>query len=77
MLSRISFALRHRTLRRAVVDPSDDNRIIVCCSHGEVRMKRRCPHQGAPLEDAYFKGDTLICQWHGCRFKLGQKDQPD
>ncbi len=75
MFSRILFALRHKTCRRVVVDPADANMIQVHCAHGVVRMKRRCPHQGAPLEDAYFQGDTLICQWHGCRFKLGGKER--
>jgi len=75
--SRILFALRHRTWRRVVVDPADPEKICVHSSRGVTRMKRRCPHQGAPLERAYFEGDTMICQWHGCRFKLGQKEQGD
>ena len=36
----------------------------------EVRLKRRCPHQGGPLEKGKIEGDDLVCPWHGCHFSL-------
>lgn len=70
--SRVSFALTHWTLKRVIVDPADDSKILVCGSGGETSLKRRCPHQGGPLEQGYFQGDDLICPWHGCRFRLAR-----
>lgn len=72
-LSRVWFALRHRTFGRKVVCPSDAEVLFVYHAGETVRLRRRCPHQGAPLETGYFDGDCLVCPWHGCRFRLARK----
>lgn len=72
LVSRLLFAVRHRTLSRVVVSPSDPTMIEVHHEGRVVRMKRRCPHQGAPLEQGYFDGEVLRCPWHGCGFDLAK-----
>lgn len=67
---RIFFALRYRTLRLVILHPSDAKKILVCSGDGVGEYPRRCPHQGAPMEDAVLRGDTLICPWHGCYYDL-------
>ncbi len=32
--------------------------------------ENRCPHAGAPLDDALIRGNTLTCVWHGFQFDL-------
>lgn len=71
MFSRIAFALAYRTLSRIAVDPADPEMIVVHRRGGALRMKRRCPHQGAFLETGYFRGSDLVCPWHGCKFPVG------
>lgn len=70
LLPRIRFALKYRSFRRIVRSPRDPRRIHVYHRGKEVTLPSRCPHQGASLESAYFSGDSLVCPWHGCRFKL-------
>jgi nitrite reductase/ring-hydroxylating ferredoxin subunit len=69
-MTRIRFAVRYKTIRRAVVTPGDPATISVYYRGQTLQLPRRCPHQGAPLESGYFAGDDLHCPWHGCRFKL-------
>jgi nitrite reductase/ring-hydroxylating ferredoxin subunit len=70
LFTRLRFALKHRTIGRKVLDSSEPTMILVYHKGKIVRMPRRCPHQGAPLEKGYLKGDTLVCPWHGCHFSL-------
>lgn len=30
----------------------------------------RCPHAGAPLQNAFISGTVITCPWHGWRFDL-------
>jgi nitrite reductase/ring-hydroxylating ferredoxin subunit len=71
LLSRLIFALRHRTLGRVVLTGEGaDARVIVHYRGRTTTLKRRCPHQGAPLELGYLEEGCLVCPWHGCRFPL-------
>ncbi len=67
---RVQFILKYRTLKRIVVEPSDSQSILVYHKGYVKKLKRRCPHQGAPLETGYFQEDALVCPWHGCHFPL-------
>jgi nitrite reductase/ring-hydroxylating ferredoxin subunit/uncharacterized membrane protein len=29
-----------------------------------------CPHRGAPMEGGEVIGDTIVCPWHGSRFRI-------
>ena len=33
-------------------------------------LSNRCPHQGAPLGEGHFDGDSIICPWHHWDFHL-------
>lgn len=35
-----------------------------------VKVPRRCPHRGGPLEQGAFQGAFLRCPWHGATFDL-------
>lgn len=76
LLARLSFALRHRTLARVAQAPGDPSHIEVFHRATVLRLPRRCPHQGAPLEKGRVEGDFLVCGWHGCRFPLLTRDAP-
>ena len=67
MLTRLLFALRHLTLKPVALS---GEQVLACHKGGVTAVKRRCPHQGAPLEEGWIEGDDLICPWHGCRFPL-------
>ena len=71
--TRLCFVLRYRTLKKIIPSVKDASQILVCHQGQIVQLKRRCPHQGALLENGYLKGSDLICPWHGCRFKLFNK----
>ncbi|MFD9427705.1 MULTISPECIES: Rieske (2Fe-2S) protein [unclassified Streptomyces] len=44
---------------------SDDGPYVARLVAGEPMVHRRlCPHRGAPLDDAYVIGRTLVCSWH-------------
>ena len=75
LLSRLSFALTHKTIRRIVVDPADGSKIYAHAAGATRHLKRRCPHQGGPLEKGYFQGNDLLCPWHGCRFRIAQSSK--
>ena len=34
-----------------------------------VALDARCPHRGAPMEEATEHDDCLVCPWHGSRFR--------
>lgn len=34
-------------------------------------LQAKCPHAGAPLEQAAICGDRLVCPWHKAAFQLG------
>gem|GEM_PF-1842367 len=68
--SRFLFAIKHKTLRRMVQCASQPAYVAVYHKGRETKLKRRCPHQGGPLEKGKIEGDDLICPWHGCRFSL-------
>ncbi|MBI4179348.1 Rieske 2Fe-2S domain-containing protein [bacterium] len=69
-LTRITFALRHLTLKRVALDPADPEKILVCGRRAVLRLARRCPHQGADLMMSPCSDSHLICHWHGCRFGI-------
>jgi len=71
-VARLFFAIRHKSIRRAVVSPGNPAMISVYYRGETLEMPRRCPHQGAPLETGYFVGDDLHCPWHGCKFRLAE-----
>jgi nitrite reductase/ring-hydroxylating ferredoxin subunit len=33
-------------------------------------LDNRCPHQGGPLGEGFFDGDSIICPWHHWDFHL-------
>ncbi len=70
ILKRLQFAIRYQTFKKIIVKPDDPDKILICHKGALTILKRRCPHQGAPLETGYFKGNTLLCPWHGCKFAL-------
>lgn len=70
IFSKIIFALKHRTWKRVAPCKKSDQELAVYHCGKEVRINRRCPHQGLPLDKGYFKGDDLVCPWHGCRISL-------
>ena len=69
-LGRIFFALKYRTLKRIFACKDSSAPLVVFHKGKEVKIRRRCPHQGGPLEKGYIQGDHLVCPWHGCRFLL-------
>lgn len=71
IFARISFAIKYKTWRRIATDSQENPTHVSVYHRGkEVKFKRRCLHQGAPLEKGHIEGDDLICPWHGCRFSL-------
>ena len=70
LAARLRFALSHRTLQRIVALPTDPSHISVCHRGRIVVLRRRCLHQGGPLDKGYIEGDDLVCPWHGCRYSL-------
>jgi nitrite reductase/ring-hydroxylating ferredoxin subunit/uncharacterized membrane protein len=45
--------------------------VIVFRHRGElVALGGRCPHRGAPMADGDVDGDSIICPWHGSRFRI-------
>lgn len=72
-LKRILFALRHRTLKPVIVDPENQGRVIAFHESGDVSFPRRCPHQGASLENGKVEKGRLICPWHGCFYDLASR----
>lgn len=71
LLQRLRFALKHRTLKKAAILSENPEMIEVCHGGTLTRLKRRCPHQGAPMETGSVQDGHLVCPWHGCRFRLG------
>ncbi len=74
IMARILFALKHRTWRRISPCGAAFSDLAVYHKGREIRIKRRCPHQGLPLDKGYFQEDSLVCPWHGCRFSLSAPD---
>jgi nitrite reductase/ring-hydroxylating ferredoxin subunit len=66
---RAGFILKYKTFRRIALN-QDQSTVSVCHNGKVVKMPRRCPHQGAPLEGGYVSGNYLVCSWHGCKFAL-------
>jgi nitrite reductase (NADH) small subunit len=33
-------------------------------------IENACPHQGGPLADGWFEGQTVICPWHAWCFDV-------
>jgi len=80
IFARILFAVKHKTFRKVTLSPLDSSKILVYHKGEVVNLKRRCPHQGAPLEKGFLKNGVLICPWHGCQFKifpLSEEGQPN
>jgi nitrite reductase/ring-hydroxylating ferredoxin subunit len=73
LFARLGFILKHKTLNKVVLS-SDSSGVFIFHKGRVVRMNRRCPHQGAPLEQGYLHKNHLVCPWHGCRFSL---DEPE
>jgi nitrite reductase/ring-hydroxylating ferredoxin subunit len=48
-----------------------DNEIMVINLDNEFYcLEARCTHAGAPLFEGELNGDTIICPWHGSRFRI-------
>lgn len=75
LFSRLAFAIEHKTFQRVAVNRSNPSVISIYYEGKTIRLARRCPHQGAPLEKGYFEGDFLLCPWHGCRYSLKGKGE--
>lgn len=76
VILRLQFAMKYHTVRRMVIDPRDPTQIAVYYKGKTIRLNRRCPHQGGPLEDGYIDGKDLVCPWHGCRYPLAASGPP-
>lgn len=76
-LSRLHFAIKYGTRKRVALHPSQEGKIVLYHKGKIIELARQCPHQGAPLEKGYFKGDFLVCPWHGCRFPLLRQSSPE
>ena len=74
LIGRIQFMLKRKTWRRIAV--CDAGQVVICHKGKEIKLNRRCPHQGLPLDNGYFQGDSFVCPWHGCRFLLSEKGAP-
>ena len=61
--------LRHR---RLVVTQEDLGTaiLVVLTRRGVFAVENRCPHRGAPLDDAGIRGRTVTCPMHGRRYDL-------
>lgn len=70
ILGRFLFAFKHKTLKRISCDKDSSAPLSVYHKGKEVKVRRRCSHQGGPLEKGYIQGDFLVCPWHGCHFSL-------
>ena len=68
---KILFLLKFKTLRSKIL--LNRNEIAVCCSKGIFKLDRRCPHQGAFLENSYKHDNILTCHWHGCKILVNTK----
>ena len=68
--TRLLFAVKYKTFRRMVACEGQLSQLAVYHKGNEVRINRRCPHQGGPLEKGRIEGNDLVCPWHGCRFSL-------
>lgn len=45
--------------------------VLLCHSAAGVHaLADRCSHAGQPLRNGRIRGDTLICPFHGARFRL-------
>lgn len=56
----------------------DGHEIAVFRSGGAFHaLSGRCPHQGAPLEDAEVVGGEVVCAWHGWSFDLATGRRAD
>lgn len=69
------YFIKFKTLKRIKVLQNKDF-ICLPTSKGIYKVTRRCPHQGAYLEQGYVNDDIIICRWHGskiCASKLGEK----
>lgn len=67
---RILFAINHKTLKRISSSREDSDCLAIYHKGRVVRIHKRCPHQGGPLEKGYIQGDDIVCPWHGCHFSL-------
>ena len=70
ILARARFALKYRTLGRIGLSADTPSQLFVYRDGVVVQLKRRCPHQGAPMEKGRIKGGCLVCPWHGYRLSL-------
>ena len=71
---RFLFVLKYNTLKSHKV--INENDLYITSSKGNFRINRRCPHQGAYLENALIKDNIVTCHWHGCKIYinvLGEK----
>ena len=64
----LGFAAKYRTLKPIATDSA--NNLIACGRTFIGPIPKRCPHQGAPLNNSYLNGNFLVCHWHGCLFDL-------
>ncbi|MCP5180788.1 MAG: Rieske (2Fe-2S) protein [Pseudomonadales bacterium] len=44
--------------------------LVVRSANGYQALSARCPHMGAPLENAAIDAGEIVCPWHGFRFDV-------
>jgi len=67
---RLIFALKYFTFNKCLVKKDD---LIIPTSNGIFSIYRFCPHQNAPLENAYISNNVIQCHWHGCKLLINKK----
>jgi nitrite reductase/ring-hydroxylating ferredoxin subunit len=65
---RLYFIYKFKSFKKLLV--LNNQTLVTFTSQGIYQIPRRCPHQGAFLENAFKKDNLLICNWHGCKINI-------
>ena len=68
---RFLFFYKFKTLKKLKII----NKETICLpsSKGIFKVARKCPNQGAFLENAFIHDYIIECHWHGCKLNISTK----
>ncbi|MCB9399574.1 MAG: Rieske 2Fe-2S domain-containing protein [Acidobacteria bacterium] len=44
--------------------------VVVNLNGNFYALKDTCPHAGAPISNGYIRGESLMCAYHGAKFRI-------